>query len=111
MSNYSHKDSVKTIVDLHHQAADNFAEKIDTTKLDRNHMYPVNMYYGKNANRASSHTTDFYEMGIKNDTLDESSSTISFAFSICSSSATSTCERITALAEATWSLKYSLKLR
>ena len=70
MSNYSHADSVKTILEMHHQAADNFAQQMDTTKLDRNHMYPVNMYYGRTPRRgdASPHTTDFYEMGVNNDT-------------------------------------------
>ena len=53
------------IMNLHRQAADNVMQNLDTLALQKNHIYPVNMYY-----TTSPHMQEFY-----NKSLDENTGT------------------------------------
>ena len=57
--------SNKQIMDYHRQAADKVQQNLDTLSLQKEHMYPVNMYYN-----TSPHMQEFY-----NKALDENTKT------------------------------------
>lgn len=51
------------IINTHRAAADKVKEFFDESQLDKDHVYPVNMYYN-----TSPHMKDFYEKAIKEKT-------------------------------------------
>lgn len=51
------------IMNTHRAAADKVKEFFDESQLEKDHVYPVNMYYG-----TSPHMKDFYEKAIKEKT-------------------------------------------
>ena len=51
------------IMNLHRQAADNVQQNLDTLALQKNHIYPVNMYYN-----TSPHMQEFYNKSLNENT-------------------------------------------